>query len=236
MSKNVNQSRRTRRAEHEAQKKRQRNLTIGLGVVGLIVIIGLIAWTRQITGEIAARGIVTPASSDEPAIADGKTWGPEDAPVLIQEFSDFKCSFCGQFAQTTGEQLKQVYGETGQVRFEYNHYPFLSQESVRAAEAAECANEQGAFWLYHDAIFLNQSSSFTDRLLTTMAGSIGLDEAEFGRCLSSGRYRDAVQADFQAGAALEVNSTPTFFINGEKVTGALPYSQFETIIETALAR
>jgi protein-disulfide isomerase len=236
MSKNESQSRRVRRAEHQAQKQRQRNLALGLGLVGLVVIVGLIFWTRQITGAIAARGIVTPVVSGEPIGADGKTWGPTDAPVVIQEYSDFKCSFCGQFAQTTGEQLKEVYGETGLVRFEYHHFPFLSTESVRAAEAAECANEQGAFWQYHDAIFLNQSSSFTDRLLTSMAGSIGLNESEFSRCLSAGKYRDIVQAEHAAGRALEVNSTPTFFINGEKVTGALPYTQFEAIIEAALAR
>jgi protein-disulfide isomerase len=236
MSKSQNQSRRARRAEHEARKKRQRTLMIVGSLIGAIVVISLIAWTRQVTGEIAARGIITSSNVPERPLTEGKTWGPADAPVLIQEYSDFKCSFCGQFALGAGHQIMETYGDTGLVRFEYKHYPFLSPESVRAAEAAECANEQGAFWEYHDAIFLNQNSSFTDRQLTSIAGAIGLDESEFGRCLSSGKYQDTVRADLEAGIGLEVSSTPTFFINGEKVTGALPFAQFEAVIEAALAR
>ncbi len=239
MTQKQSQSRRSRRAEYQNQKQRQRTLTIGFVLVGIIVVAGLLFWTRQISTAAANRGIVAPEVAQEPANADGKSWGPADAPVLIEEYSDFQCPYCGQFATSTGVQILETYGDTGQVRFEYNHFPFLGAESVRAAQAAECANEQGAFWQYHDYLFHNQKGenqgAFSDRMLNTFATNLGLDEDAFSTCLASGKYEEMVQAQREEAIAREVNSTPTFFVNGEMVTGALPFDQFQTIIENALA-
>ena len=239
MTQKPSQSRRARRVQHQSQQKRRRSLTIALTIAGVVIIAGLMFWTRQITTTIAARGIVVPEVADEPANADGRAWGPEDAVVVIEEFSDFQCPYCGQFALGAGEQIRQMYGDTGQVRFVYNHYAFLGPESVRAAEATECANEQGAFWRYHDMLFLNQKgenqSAFNDRSLKTFAVNLGLDTAVFNACLDSGKYSDLVQADREIAQSRNVSSTPTFFINGEEVRGALPFAQFQSMIDAILA-
>ncbi len=239
MTQKQGQSVRERRTQHALKQKQRRNWTIGLIVASVVIVVGLMFWTRQITTAIAVSGIVTPEAAGEPVAADGRAWGPTDAVVLIEEYSDFQCPYCGQFAAGAGEQIRAAYGETGQVRFEYNHFAFLGPESFRAAEAAECANEQGAFWQYHDTLFLNQNGenqgTFNDRTLKTFAVNLGLDTATFNSCLDSGKYSDLVQADLEAAKARNVNSTPTFFVNGEEVRGALPFEQFQTIIDAALA-
>jgi len=239
MTKKQRQSVRTRRTQHIAQQKRRRNITIAAITVGVVVVIGLLYWTRQVTTTLAVQGIVTPESLSEPANADGKAWGPADAPVLIEEYADYQCPYCGQFAQDAGEQILATYGDTGEVRFVFNNFAFLGAESIRAAEAAECANEQGAFWQYHDTLFLNQKGenqgAFNDAVLKSFAASLGLDQAAFNNCLDSGKYRSAVEADRAAAAARNVNTTPTFFVNGQEVRGALPFAQFQPYIEAALA-
>lgn len=115
----------------------------------------------------------------------------------------------------------------------------IGPESIRAAEAAACANEQGQFWPYHDTIFANQrgenQGAFSDDALQAFAAALGLDETAFNACLDSDRYRGAVQAETTAGQERGVRSTPTLFINGEKVEGAIPFDQLQPIIESALA-
>ncbi|MBP6472990.1 MAG: DsbA family protein [Chloroflexi bacterium] len=239
MTKKQSQSVRSRRVQHQEKQKRQRNLAIGIGIVAVVGVIGLLFWTRQITSNIAAQGIVTPTSIEQPPDADGKAWGPTAAPVLIEEYADYQCPYCGQFAREAGERILAVYGGTGKVRFEYNNFAFLGAESYRAAEAAECANDQGAFWAYHNALFLNQKGenqgAFNDRVLKTLATNLGLDETTFNSCLDSNKYRESVQAEHDAAAARGVSTTPMFYINGQEVRGALPFEQFQPIIEAALA-
>lgn len=125
------------------------------------------------------------------------------------------------------------------VRFEYRHFAFIGPESTQAAEAAECANEQGQFWQFHETIFANQRGenlgAFRDVALKAFAAALGLDEAEFERCLDSGRYRSVVQLDVQEARRRGVQSTPTIFINDQMVQGALPFEQFQALIEAELA-
>jgi protein-disulfide isomerase len=228
-----------RREQQRAQQKKKRFLYAGIGIITLVIIGSLIFWVRQTQIAQAEANFQLPNILINPALTDGKTWGPVDAPVVIQEFSDFQCPYCGQFAIGTGQQIIEKYGESGQVRFEYNHYAFLGQESIRAAEAAECANEQGAFWEYHDTLFLNQNGenrgTFNDSNLKSFAARVGLDEQAFNTCLDSGKYQENVEASFASGVELGVKSTPSFIVNGELVTGALPFTEFEQIIESALA-
>jgi protein-disulfide isomerase len=114
----------------------------------------------------------------------------------------------------------------------------IGPESIRAAEAAACANEQGQFWPYHDTIFANQRGEnqgyFNDDALKAFAAALGLDEAAFNDCLDADRYRDKVQAETAAGQERGVRSTPTLFINGELVEGAIPFEQLQSLIEVAL--
>lgn len=126
------------------------------------------------------------------------------------------------------------------MRFIYRDFAFLSPASKRAAQAAHCAQDQGYFWEYHDKIFEVTASenpaALSDDKLRQMASEIGLDADAFDRCLSSGKYIGFVEQSYQEGRNAGVSSTPTFFINGRKVEGALPFAEFEKVIEEELSK
>ena len=133
-----------------------------------------------------------------------------------------------------------MYIVTGKVRLEFHHLAFIGPESLAASEAAECAAEQGAFWAYHDMLFTHQAGenrgAFNNLRLKSFAEQIGLDTEQFNACLDSERYREEVIAETQAAQTRGVRATPTFFINGQKIEGALPFEQFQSIIEEALGQ
>lgn len=133
----------------------------------------------------------------------------------------------------------ETYAGTGLVRFEYRHFPVLGNESQRAAEASECAREQDQFWPYHDVIFANRTGenigAFRDGSLVAFAAALGMDDAALEACLDADRYESEVNADAASGQERGVNSTPTLFINGEMVTGAIPFNQLQARVEAALA-
>jgi protein-disulfide isomerase len=139
-----------------------------------------------------------------------------------------------------GRQLEETYAKTGAVRFEYKHFAFLGPESIRAAEASECASEQERFWPYHDTLFLNQRGenmgAFNDEALKAFAAGIGLVEEEFNRCLDSGRYRDEVEAERVEAAELGIGRTPSTVINGQIVDGSVPFERLQVLIESELAQ
>ena len=158
--------------------------------------------------------------------------GPADAPILMVEFSDFQCPYC-QRATNTLEQLVDRYG--AQVRFVYKDYPLPNHaDAFKAAEAGNCAHDQGMFWELHDRMFENQGALGVPAL-KTYAEELGLDAAAFATCLDEGRHAGRVQRDLEIGQAFGVSSTPTIFINGRPVMGAAPYESFEAIVEEELA-
>jgi protein-disulfide isomerase len=134
--------------------------------------------------------------------------------------------------------LKQ-YVDTGKVKFVYLHAAFLGQESVWAAQASECAADQGKFWAYHDLLFSRQAGenqgAFTKDKLLVLAQELKLDMAQFGPCLTNDQTLDRVKGDTQAGQQVGVRGTPTFFVNGRAVVGALPLQDFQQVIEQALS-
>lgn len=160
--------------------------------------------------------------------------GNPDAPVIIVEFSDFQCPFCATFYQNTLSQIEENYIKTGKVKFIFRDFPLSGHlNAQKAAEAAECADEQGKFWEMHNMIFDNQGAiGVVD--LKQNAKSLGIDITAFNNCLDSGKYADEVIKDMNDGIAAGVKGTPTFFINGEKLVGAQPFSVFEQIIEKKL--
>jgi len=115
-------------------------------------------------------------------------------------------------------QLENQYIKTGKLRFVYREMAFLGDESQWAAEAAECAGEQGKFWEYHDAIFVNQKGenqgAFSQDNLKKFAADLKLDTAQFNQCLDSGKYTAKVKQSSDAAGQLGVSSTPTVFLNG----------------------
>ncbi len=128
--------------------------------------------------------------------------------------------------------------DTGKVRFVYRHLTVIGPESVRAAEASECASDQGKFWEYHDVLFLNwageNAGGFSDANLKSFAGRVGLDAAAFVACLDGGQHADLVRQDTGKGNALGVRSTPTIFVNNTMLAGLADYSVYKRFIEQAL--
>jgi len=165
--------------------------------------------------------------------ATGPAKGPADAPVTIVEFSDFQCPFCFRLIPVL-EQMQQKYGN--RVRLVFRQYPLtIHNFAQKAAEAALCANEQGKFWEMHDAMFHDQQGLAVDGL-KSKAAALGLKADTFNQCLDSGKFAPTVKADLDAGAAVGVNSTPTLFINGRYLVGAVPLEEISKIIDDELLR
>jgi protein-disulfide isomerase len=205
------------------------------------------ASAASLTGQSAQgspSGEPTPAPFVQVSADDDPSWGPADAPVTVIEFSDFQCPFCSRFWNQTLPQIKQEYQD--KVRFVYRDFPLSSIHpwAEKAAEAAECADDQDKFWEYHDLIFANQAAlgqqlntEGLDGVLATFksyAADLGLDTAPFNDCLDSGKYTSEVQKDLQDGQSYGVTGTPAFFINGQLVSGAQPFANFKTVIDAAL--
>jgi protein-disulfide isomerase len=159
--------------------------------------------------------------------------GPANAPIEMIEFSDFQCPYCLK-ANPTVNQVLSTYGD--RIRFVYRHYPLPNHPNARpAAEAAQCANEQGKFWPYHDQLFA-RGGRLSDTELKTAAGEAGLDAAAFDRCVATHKYKADVDADIAAGDEAGVSGTPAFYINGRMLTGAQPFEAFKQIIDEELTR
>ena len=160
--------------------------------------------------------------------------GNPAAPVTIVEFSDVQCPFCAAFYQNTLPQIEEVYLKTGKAKLVFRDFPLPGHlNAQKAAEAAECAGEQGKFWEMHNMIFDNQDMiGVVD--LKRNAKSLGLYSVVFDNCLDSGKYAVEVRKDMNDGRAAGVSGTPTFFINGEELAGAQPFGVFEQIIEKKL--
>jgi protein-disulfide isomerase len=181
-------------------------------------------------------GAAAPLSSEPVDIetAGRPAIGPADAEVTIAEFVDFQCPFCRNFHLETRPRLLEKYGD--RIRLVSLHFPLsIHPLAIPAARAAECAFEGGRFAAYQDALFKNQEG-LTAARLPQLAADVGLDSAEFEDCLSNPRTARAVSEDESDGRALGVTGTPTFFIDGRRLVGALPYAQFSALIDTALAR
>lgn len=195
-----------------------------------------------------------PLQPVEVSADDDSFLGPEDAKVVVVEFSDFECPFC---AAATGDHeilisrfkesdpswepsvpyLKELAAQ-GKIKFVFRDYPLSGHTNAqKAAEATECADEQGKFWEMHDTLFENQEAGAIDvTSIKQYAADLGLDTEAFNTCLDSGEMAAEVQSDLAAGSSYGVSGTPAFFVNGVLVSGAQPASVFEAIIEQELAK
>jgi len=160
--------------------------------------------------------------------------GPEDAPITIIEFSDFECPYCRQWFAQVYTRLRETYPD--QIRFVYRDFPLTSihPNAFSAAEAANCAGDQGAYWDFHDQLF-NQALGLGKNAYQQYADQLGLNLETFTTCLDTRKYEEEIQADFDFAAQLGVRSTPTFFINGIALVGAQPFETFQQVIEKELA-
>lgn len=168
----------------------------------------------------------------EVAEADAPSFGPEDAPVTLIEFSDFQCPYCSRLVPTI-EKVKEEYGD--KVRIEFRQFPLerIHPAARVAAEASLCADEEGKFWELHDAMFADFRNLSRDRIVE-MGGEVGLGDA-FVACVDEERHSERVSADLQAGRAAGVSGTPAMFINGRFISGAVPFDRVAAVIDEELA-
>ena len=171
------------------------------------------------------------AQNPDNCVADGN----KDAPVTIVEISDFGCPHCKDFHTETYADLVSQYVDTNQVY--WVTLPFaLSTTTLPASNAAMCANEQGAFHQYGEALFAQQSDpvALTRDGFVQAAEQVGLNMDAFNSCLAEGRYNSAIQDNVSAASRVGVSATPSFFINGRLLEGAVPISVFQQRISAAM--
>ncbi len=166
--------------------------------------------------------------------------GNANAPVEIVEFTDYQCPFCERAFQQTYPQIKKDYIDTGKVRYVVKDFPLsIHPEADEASEAANCALDQGKYFEMHDLIFASQDqwagSSDPKSIFKGYAQQLGLNAGTFNSCLDSGKYTAENQQDISEGLQAGVSGTPTFFINGNKLVGAQPYSAFQAAIDAELS-
>jgi protein-disulfide isomerase len=164
--------------------------------------------------------------------AEGPSKGPSGAPVTIVEFSDFQCPYCVRAEETVGKVLKAY---DGKVRVVYRDFPLpIHPLAQKAAEAAHCAGDQGKYWEMHEKLFANQKALELSSL-KGYAKDIGIDQGKFDKCLDSGDKAKVVETNRKAGEKVGVTGTPAFFVNGFQLTGAQPFEEFKTLIDSELA-
>jgi protein-disulfide isomerase len=231
------------------REKRQRQARLQrIGMIAIIAIGALLVAAALIYPNLKPVGEVASASSIERPQVDGNAMGDPNAPIKLEEFSDYQCPYCARFSKETEGQIVDTYVSDGSVYFVYRSFGnFIGPESKAAAEAAYCAGDQNKYWEYHDTLFANQTGenigAFTDRRLQAFAESLSLDMDAFNECFNSRKYSDRVDQDRVDGTAIGVTGTPafllTYMINGEEKTrfinGAVPFSEFQTQIDEALA-
>jgi len=173
------------------------------------------------------------ASAVKPISNDDHIRGNKNAKVQLIEYSDFECPFCLQH-QSTMQKIAEEFKD--KIAIVYRHFPLsFHPEAQKAAEASECADEQGKFWEMHDKIFAaNAAGNMSVDQWKKEASNLGLNTDQFNSCLDSGKYAAKIRQDSNEGVAAGVQGTPATFINGQLVSGAVPYEQFKTIIEQVL--
>lgn len=220
-----------------------------IGTLAVIAACATVIWTqladRHRPSAAASRRVrreqVKPPA--EPIdINDAALRGSRTARLVIVQFSEFRCPYCGQFARETLPAIEKEYLETGRASMAFRHLPLenIHRFALKAAESAECAGRQGKFWEMHDRLFRSQTH-LSEPELRSMASDLGLNEKEFNGCLS-GATLDKVRADAASAEALGITGTPTFIIgrlepNGrvraaKVLSGASSFKDFQTVLNS----
>lgn len=249
MSPDKKSKRQERREKLKQQQTRSRLITISFVTLGAALLVFAFLYpTLKPIAEVVAVNVGTHPTPNDNSIGD------PNAPIKIEEFSDFQCPFCERFHEETEPLLQQYYIDTGKVHFTYRSMGnWVSQniggvrtESQDAAAAAYCAGEQNKFWEMHAHIFGNvlgeDVGSFTDKRLALIAEKAGLNMDEFNACYDSDKFIDRTREDYNDGLAAGVTGTPAFVItwtvNGETKTkrldGAQPFNAFQVELEAIL--
>ena len=208
-------------------------MLVGLPVVIAVIAVGILIAINSSGGSNDAMPTIVAATAPDASIpVDGLTIGSPDAPVKLTEYGDYQCPYCAQFAALGYPPLLDEYIASGMVQFTYVPMSFLGDESVQAAEAALCANDQGKFWTMHDTIYRNHSGenqgAYSDGRLKTMAELSGLDMEPFNKCMADNTHKDDVATYAAQAQAAGVSSTPSLSLNGAK---AISFSNWTALKE-----
>ncbi len=228
---------------------------LGLLVVGTSFYTGYLTGENQQLKEVARAPVAAPSPSAPSAqvpsapqqappavkadVAEGRyVLGEQNAPVTIVEFADYQCPFCKRFYDQTEQQIIDQYVKTGKARYSVRHFPLsFHQNAQKASEAAECAGKQNKFWEMHKVLYANSQADGTGLNIADLkqyAADLKLDTAKFNSCLDSGETANLVQKDFSEGQSAGVSGTPSFYVNGQQIVGAQPFSSFQAAVEGAL--
>ena len=166
--------------------------------------------------------------------------GNSNAPITIVEWGDYQCTYCHLFHENTKDSLVKEYVDTGKANFVFRDFPLNGPDSVLAAEASYCANDQGKYWEYHDELYKNWAGERTGwvnrNALDKFANTVGIDTTPFDKCLDDKKYEQKVLDNQKFGENIGINATPSFLIfDNKKITkieGAQPFSQFKQVLDS----
>jgi len=231
--------------ERRKKNRRQRTLMLTLMIGGLVIVAAAItvAFISGSRVNLSQKDIIQP-DIDLPILADRNTLGDPNAPVVIEEYSDFGCSHCADFALGTKKLIEQEYIASGQVYLVFHSVGGLlgSPATLQAAEGAYCAGDQDAFWPFHDIIFANQVALFQNRTadisgtLVQFAEILDLNPDQFETCLVERKYKELAAQDEVSARQKSIDGTPTFIINGEVLIGNQPFEIFQQVVEEELVK
>jgi len=169
--------------------------------------------------------------------------GSNNAPITMIEFGDYQCFFCNKFYHTIEPDVVKNYVDTGKVRMVFKDFVIIGQDSVNAAHAAHCAQEQNKFWQYHDTLYNNWNGENTGWASSTnlmkFAKDVGLNDTQFGQCMAQSKYISTVQGSLSDAKGLGLTGTPDFFIIAPdktitKIEGAQPFEVFDELFKSKL--
>ncbi|MBT2439011.1 thioredoxin domain-containing protein [Streptomyces sp. ISL-36] len=239
-------------ASTSASRSHSKPIMIASGVAVAAALLGIVSYTAtKPSGSGGAGGSTSvaevtadPTAGVYPELeayarrdpSDKLALGRADAPVVLIEYADFKCGYCGKFARDTEPALVKKYVENGTLRIEWRNFPIFGEESEAAARGAWAAGQQGRFWEFHRAAYAEgaKEKGFGKERLAALAEEAGVgDLARFARDTDSAAARTAVSKDQEQGYALGATSTPSFLINGRPIAGAQPMETFTEAIDAA---
>ncbi|MCY0936577.1 DsbA family protein [Streptomyces sp. H34-S4] len=228
-------------------------LLISAGVALAAATLGLASWQATAPEDTPARssaasspeaGSTTDPAAQLKALArrepgDKLAAGRADAPVVLIEYSDFKCGYCGKFARDTEPALVKKYVEDGTLRIEWRNFPIFGADSEAAAKAAWAAGQQGRFAPFHAAAYAEgaKEKGFGEERLTELAREAGVPDLErFKTDMAGEQAAAALAKDQEEGYRIGVTSTPSFLVNGQPIAGAQPPAAFDAAIAEAKAQ
>ncbi len=206
-------------------------------VLALVAVIGvgaMVVLSQRKTVSIPANVVVTTADT---AGFQGYILGSADAPVEVTEYADYQCPACAGFDAVQFPSVRERLIGTGRVRWRYRDFPLNQHPQSRiAAHAAACANDQGKYWEMHRFIYEAQNDwsmqSNAASQFRSLGKSIGLDLGAYDACMESAKYAGRIQASYDEGVKVGVQSTPTFMIGGRLAAGNLPYDALKHIVDS----